>query len=730
MNNHASNDRMKPDVRQGKHAKNSKHKLSLEERIARLSDLGKAAVKYAQAGFKVHPLCGIIEDPKTGELKRTCNWKKCESPGKHPLLAWKNNPENAPTNDVTKVVEWWEKWPNANIGGATGAGKDCVGVVIDIDGPKGEELLAELEKEHPGLSETASDRSGRGRRLFFTVSNGPVRTIAISAHQIDVKGDGGYIVLPPSRHHSGRTYEWTKSIFETPRKELPEEVLQKLRELGRGKKEQTPKPKPQREGKDADHKAEVEACEVQRVVRPWDADEIPDGQRYNTLTAYIRHWLNMGAGREEVRMLTLALNKQKCKPVYDEKYVNEWVDYWAGEWEAERAKGLDPDGRLHLTDLGNAKRFVAHHGANVRFCHLWGKWLLWDGTRWKCDETGYVRQLAKDVALSIHREADVAEQNKVDENIVRAIRKHAQKTEGSGRIQAMLFLAQSEVPAHPDTMDKDPWLFNCLNGTIDLRTGELRPHDKRDMITKLAPVHYDPEAQCPRWLAFLEEIMDGDQDLIAYLQRFVGYALTGITKEQCFHIFWGSGANGKTTFLEAVQKIFGDYGQTTQADTFMVQRPGAVTNDVAKLRGARFVAAAESAEGRRLDEALIKRLTGGDTISARFLYAEPFEFKPQCKIVIATNHKPDIRGQTSAIWRRMRLVPFTVQIPPEEQDRELGQKLEAELPGILAWAVRGCLEWQRQGLQPPEAVTEATEGYRSEMDTIGDFIDECCVVHP
>ncbi|MFN3763256.1 MAG: phage/plasmid primase, P4 family, partial [Anaerolineae bacterium] len=265
-------------------------------------------------------------------------------------------------------------------------------------------------------------------------------------------------------------------------------------------------------------------------------------------------------------------------------------------------------------------------------------------------------------------------------------------------------------------------------GTIDLRSGELRPHNPDDLITKIAPVDYIPDAQAPTWEAFLHRIMDGNERLIAFLQRAVGYSLTGDTSERVLFILYGTGANGKTTFLETLRALLGDYGIQAPADTLLVGRENAVPNDIARLRGARFIAVSEISEGRRLAEVLVKSLTGRDTITARFLYSEFFEFRPEGKIWLATNHKPIIRGTDKAIWDRIRLIPFTVTIPEAEQDKHLVEKLKRELPGILAWAVRGCLEWQTSGLGVPEEVRSATEAYRAEMDVIGAFIADRCIL--
>lgn len=379
----------------------------------------------------------------------------------------------------------------------------------------------------------------------------------------------------------------------------------------------------------------------------------------------------------------------------------------------------------HNTDLGNAQRLVAGHGADLRYCHPWRRWLVWDGQRWRIDDTAEVTRRAKDTVRGIYSEAAGA----ADEKERKALAKHAMASEAHIRIKAMIALAESEpgVPVLPDALDADPWLLTVANGTLDLRSGELLAHDPELFSTKLVEVEYDPAADCPLWLRFLQEILSGDDGTIRFLQRAIGYSLTGDTSERCLFVLYGCGANGKTTFLEVIRALLGDYALRTPTETLMLKRPGSIPNDVARLRGARFVSASESEEGRRLAESLIKDLTGRDTISARFMRAEWFDFVPECKIWLATNHKPEIRGTDKAIWDRIRLIPFEVTIPEDKQDKQLADKLKEELPGILAWAVEGCLAWQREGLGVTEKVRAATRAYRDEMDILAGFIEDCCI---
>jgi P4 family phage/plasmid primase-like protien len=382
-------------------------------------------------------------------------------------------------------------------------------------------------------------------------------------------------------------------------------------------------------------------------------------------------------------------------------------------------------GGYNLTDLGNAERFVAQHGENVRYCYPWGKWLVWTGTRWQQDSNGRAHRLAKETVRRIYREAAAAE----DEDARKALARHATKSEAEARIRAMLELAKSEIPVSPDELDADPWLLNCPNGTVDLRTGEMRPHKRGDLLTKIAGAEYRTEITASTWEAFLERVLPSDK-LRSFVQRSCGYSATADTSEQCMFINHGSGANGKSTFQEAIATALGDYATRTPTEMLLAKRAGGIPNDVARLKGARFVTASETEEGRRLAESLVKDLTGQDTISARFMRAEWFDFKPTHKLWLSTNHKPEIRGTDTAIWRRIRLVPWTTVIPPKEQDHRLLDKLGAELSGILTWVVRGCSKWRQEGLKAPQEVRQATMEYRAEMDVLAAFIDECCIVSP
>jgi putative DNA primase/helicase len=383
------------------------------------------------------------------------------------------------------------------------------------------------------------------------------------------------------------------------------------------------------------------------------------------------------------------------------------------------------DAPYERTHFGLADRFVDLHGQDIRYCHALGRWLVWDGRRFALDTSGRIQQLAKQTIRAIPKEAAVA-----DKDIRRAALKWAKRCQSSGPLSAMIrFAAMDErVRVDKDSLDADEWLLNCHSGTIDLKTGILREHRREDLITKVSPVNYDCDAQCPRFLAFLERIMGNNQNLVSFLQRAIGYSLTGSTKEQVLFFCVGSGANGKSTLLDFATKALGDYAQWADDRLLTVRNGDGPRNDLAGLEGAHMVVTAETAEDARLNEAGVKIMTGGDTLISRRLYKEFTAQRVTYKIWLSTNKKPVIKGSDYAIWRRIMLIPFGVTIPQTEQDKELSQTLLAELPGFLAWAVRGCMEWQKIGLCPPDEVMYATKEYKEESDVLQEFLEECCTV--
>ena len=368
------------------------------------------------------------------------------------------------------------------------------------------------------------------------------------------------------------------------------------------------------------------------------------------------------------------------------------------------------------TEDALALSFTRRYHRDWRYVAGWGKWLVWDGQRWRTEDT----LAATDLIRSVCRQTAVRADNP----------KVAAKLASASTVGGVERLARADRrhAATTDEWDADPWLLNTPGGVVDLKTGRMRPHERADRMTKITTA--TPNGDCPTWKQFINEVTGGDKELQAYLQRMVGYALTGSTQEHALFFLYGTGANGKSVFVNTLATILGDYATNAPMDTFMETRTDRHPTDMAGLRGARFVAAIETEQGKRWAESKLKNLTGGDKISARFMRQDFFEYTPQFKPVIVGNHKPAIRNIDEAMKRRMHMIPFTVTIPPERRDGRLTEKLLSERDGILAWAVAGCLAWQREGLKPPASVVSATEEYFEAEDALGRWLEERCVRVP
>lgn len=386
------------------------------------------------------------------------------------------------------------------------------------------------------------------------------------------------------------------------------------------------------------------------------------------------------------------------------------------------------------TDYGTAERIVSTFGDHIHYDCDSGRWLVWTGQHWAEDKTGQIERMAKSVIRAMYTELPKIEDPKVRD----AAYKYLKNSEQIARIRAAIALAQTEpnIPVLSADMDSDPWALNCPNGIVDLRTGRLSDHDPAKLNTNITSIVYDPKAKCPVWEKFLFEIFDNDAELVQFAQQAVGYSLTGDTREQLFFILYGHGSNGKSTFLSIMRELGGSYATNTSTDTLLDRNNSGIPNDIARLRNVRMVTASETKAGRRLAEELIKQLTGGDPVTARFLHNEFFDFIPKFKLWLACNHQPRIDGQDSGMWRRVRLIPFNVRFQDHDcpegpyKDKTLPDRLRAELPGILAWAVSGCLDWQKNGLGKPAAVVAATGRYQQNMDVLGEFIATSCVCMP
>ena len=378
-----------------------------------------------------------------------------------------------------------------------------------------------------------------------------------------------------------------------------------------------------------------------------------------------------------------------------------------------------------LTDTGNAELMAELFGNEIRYDHRRKRWLLWQGHRWQLDTDGQISRLVMETAKIRYLHAESI--NNLDKR--KRVADWAIGSESRMRIESCIAIAKNVRPIADNgkAWDDEIMLFGVANGVMDLTTGELRNGQPDDRITMTTGVDFDSSARCPRWEQFLREVFVEDE-LIDWIHRALGYSITGDTSNQCVFIGYGSGANGKTKFYEAVRQALGDYSYSAPFSTFELHQRSGIPNDLAALEFRRFVTSSETNDNTRLNEARLKAISGGDPTTARYLHAEFFTFDPHLKLWLFVNHKPKVADDSHGFWRRVRLVPFTRQFSGENDDKRLGEKLRAEAQGILAWLVRGCLEWQKRGLEPlPDCVKIATENYRAESDELIDFLSEKCL---
>jgi putative DNA primase/helicase len=691
-----------------------------------------AALRYASNGYPVFP---CHTPTPTGAC--SCGTPDCGSIGKHPRTA---NGLSDATTDAAQVAAWWKRWPDANIGLATGGAKRLV--ILDVDQP---DAIHNLPAPLAETLTTQTGREGGGRHHWYHAPLGvSVRnTRGRLPAGIDIRGDGGYIIAPPSLHATGQRY---RPADRRPIAELPGMIVALVAAAHRNDAPQRVAP---REWTNQDGTAygiaalEREAADV--AATP-EGGGIHGGRNEQLVRSAFSLGQLIAGGELDERAAVAALEQAAAACGLEHRSAEATITsgITAGQQEprsapaterpvtrvAERDYDPQPPPKQNtwpLTDLGNAERLVHYFGAHIRYCSAWNTWLVWDGTRWKRDANGAVVRYAKRTARQIFQEAADEE----NEDRRKALGKWADRSENHGRLNAMISLAESEpgIPIQPEHLDADPYLLNTSSGTVDLRTGELRDHDRGDLLTKIAPVAYVAAADAPFYHAFLDRVFAGDGKLVAFLNRVAGLSILGTTSERLLPICHGAGANGKSTLLELWSRVLGDYADQADADTLLLAKRQTTGNtpELADLHGKRLVVTSETSEGRRLDVARVKAITGGDTIKACRKFENPFSFTPSHTVWLATNHRPRITDDGAAIWDRVHLIPFTVTFPPDTRvpRLELDERLDQDAPGVLAWLVRGAVEYLRNGVgEIPEAVRIATDAYRSNEDVIGAFLDD------
>ena len=510
---------------------------------------------------------------------------------------------------------------------------------------------------------------------------------------VDAKTSGGYVLLPGSRHISGGSYDWRDQRLPAIAPDELIDAVQKRTSAGNS-----------------------EALAANLVL----LNGVPDGQRDSTIFRACCRWWRQFAHHDDDGQAAVVERALEMGRNCDPPFPDEWII--AKVQSARRYAASDPMRRL--SDDGNALLFVEQHGDLLRYATDSKQWHAWDGRRWTSKAEMIALDFARRTARSLVDFAKELEEDDAKRN--RAL-KHAAASLGASRIEAMPRLAKSDlrVAISAGKFDTGPWLLNTVSGTVDLRTSEVHPHRREDFLTKITNIGYDPTAEAPYWKQWLLWAMNGRQDLVNFLQRAVGYAITGDTSEQVFFLLHGSGANGKTTFLNVMEQILGDYAYHAEPE-LLTPKDGAHPTGVADLHGRRFVVASETREGKKLDERTVKALTGQDTITARRLYQDFFSFTPSHKIFFAVNHRPNITDDSYAMWRRVLLVPWEMRVEPDQQIRDVAERIvEHEGPGVLRWMIEGVRLWRDEGgLMVPEDVKIKTTEYRVNEDVIGTFVED------
>lgn len=754
----------------------------------------QAVSYYLDSGLQ--PILIHAPGPPCSCRKQDCSEK---SWGKHPIISrWEDRRTFEEIETHRKKLKF-----EPNVGIVLGrqiGGAYLVAIDVDDQG-----RYAELVAESGALPETVFGKSGRGHRLLYEIPSDVDidklrnKTGLGSLPGVDAKVKNGQIVVAPSLHILGVRYTWERfgEIATLPAKWLPylldpapptppttKTVARILKKQGGGKFSPA-------NTKDEDAFIGMALESALRNVL-----QAPVGQRNDVLNReshslggrtpryisreriveelYAAILLN-GGNEGDLKKIEHAVDKGALRPMVIPPPERQQHGDGRGRDDIphiEPPPGWpepppdDPGLTAQFTDIANAEKLVELHGADLRYVATWKKWMFWDGKRWNTEgsvlrfATLTARVMMKEARTAINEASEAIEKaalastpdSQESPEMVAAKKKltwanrsilWAQKSSFRQRLEAMLAVAAADpwVAISHERLDADPWALNVGNGTLDLRLGLLKPHRREDLITKLAPVDFDIEAKAPTWERFLSETMAGKPDVVRYLSRAIGYALTGITRDHALFFFHGGGSNGKSTFLTTIQALLGDYAKPASRTLLFRSRGERHPTESADLYGARFVVCPEINEDVAFDEALVKDLTGGDIIATRRMREDFWKFAPQHKLFLPGNHRPRVVGDDHGIWRRIRLVPWEVQFATKLEemngtvgpahplaDTSLKEKLAAEMSGILAWGVRSCLEWQIHGLGEPIEVTSATQKYREESNLFGEFLRLRCVL--
>lgn len=631
----------------------------------------RQAIEYTQRGWQVFPVVHRGKIPAT----------------KHGL-------KDATTDDG-QIQQWFGNGRLYNIGIRTGAESGFDVLDIDCKGEKvGKKSLQALIEVYGRLPDTPCVQTGGGGlHYFFKHKDGVRNSTSVVGKDIDVRGDGGYVVAPPSLHEYGQTYRWITPP-DTPLADWPSWLLSRMN-----------RPTPQKDLSQNEERLPTDAA-------------IAEGRRNDELTRLAGSMRRKGFDDGAIDAALQQHNQKHCSPPLSEREVAS-IARSVGKYPAGKQTGLLS--RYPWTDAGAGEMFAEACGHKFRYVVKWG-WAYYDGMRWNRErgEREARRHFIKYVARKLRDEA-----LEVDISLRAGLEKYARQLEKSAAVSAALNEASCCTPilAYPDEFDSDPWALNCKNGTLCLKTGQLRPHDPADNLTQLADVVFDPQADCPLWNRFMGETFLLNTNMIDFLYRWFGYCTTGQKTEHALPIFHGSGQNGKNVLLDTICGLLGDYAGEAAPDLIIQKGRGEHPTELADLFGKRLVVCSETDEAAAMKIQLVKRLTGNRKMKARYMRQDYFEWEATHKIILVTNNLPTIKEDTHAVWRRLRRVPFKYQVPDEDVDLELTDKLIEERSGILNHLLRGCLSWQADGLSWPEEITEATEEYRGEQNTVKDFVE-------
>ena len=694
------------------------HRIDNRVCFSKINNVIRRATMSLQKNIRTGYECGFSFTPLNGKKPTLPSWQK------------------RPRESLDEAIEYAKL---GNVGLRTGKWSAPEGrflIVIDQDAGG---TVFPLK-----LPTTVTAKTGKGKHFYFYANKDLKNTAGKLREKIDTRGHGGQVVYPGSIHpETGNLYEFLPGLSPSDINiaDLPEHIYGLMSK----KKPADPLPvmvEPTAENargafhdkwqKVKSQKYAVAAlqreCSIIRTATEGTRNDILNTAAFNLGTLVGAGQLDGSEAEERLIEAGMAVGLQRS-----ECWATIESGLKAGKDRPRQKKVATgaiqekaAQGRPELmTDKGNALRMIVQHGQDVRFCAEVGKWLIWEGKYWIWDDTLAIMRMAMKTADAIWDEVKVA----TDEEVIKKLTAWAMKSQGVGRLEAMMRIARSLVPVKTEVLDNDRYLFNVQNGTVNLRTGRLQPHQREDMITLMAPVEHNVSAECPLWLKFLWRVMDENDDLIHYLQQLAGYALSGDISSEIFPIMYGGGNNGKSKFLDTLSGIMGPYASVASVDLFMESNQSQHATDLAALMGKRLVLVSETEEGKRLKVSLIKQVTGSQKITARFMRQDNFSFNVTHKIIMETNHKPGIKNASTGIWRRIKLIPWTITIPPEEIDYSLFDKLKNEWSGILNWIITGFAMWRDEGgFCSPLEMVDATESYRSDYDMLADWMDEYCLV--